>query len=417
MPQFDVVENGVWLARTDLAWPEAKLVVEYEGEYHFDGLRLDSIHDIYDESPVHILKEVIVAAETEAAKLGRPVHVIAETHDSLPRQSGMQIAPEQAGFLTLMTKIIRVRHAVEVGTFTGYSSLAIARGLAEGGTLLCCDVSEEWTAIAQRYWKRAGVDDRIQLKIAPAIETLRGLPQEVYLDLAFIDADKTGYRGYYEACLKLLRAGGLIAVDNTLWSGRVADPGVGDEDTVALRAFNVAVARDERHCRGESLDVQRIEQGTRRADHLRQRAAVRRDHGNAGGHRFERRNAKALVEGWHHQGPCARVQALPVRLGYISDVIDVPDERRLLGGDDRRGGLLHEAARLLVCLEELFHLATQDVVAGAALGDVVCPLSRVINVQRGQEDRALVHRRNLRVAEQRWSLTNSAACGSARARP
>ncbi|MQA26828.1 MAG: SAM-dependent methyltransferase [Micromonosporaceae bacterium] len=190
------------------------------------------------------LHEYVLAHSTPVDEVARDL--IAETHSNLPKQSGMQIAPEQAAFLTLMTRTIGVRHAVEVGTFTGYSSLAIARGLADGGTLVCCDVSQEWTAIAQRYWKRAGVDHRIQLKLAPAIETLRALPREACLDMAFIDADKEGYVGYWEELVPRMRQGGVIFVDNVLWSGRVTDASVDDANTVAIRAFNDHAAADDR---------------------------------------------------------------------------------------------------------------------------------------------------------------------------
>jgi caffeoyl-CoA O-methyltransferase len=158
----------------------------------------------------------------------------------------MQVAPEQGAFLTLIARAIGAREAVEVGTFTGYSSLAIARGLAEGGRLLCCDVSAEWTAIARRAWERAGVADRIELRIAPAAETLRALPETPRFDLAFIDADKTNYATYYEEILKRTRPGGLILVDNVLWSGAVIDASVQDENTRAIRAFNDRVAADAR---------------------------------------------------------------------------------------------------------------------------------------------------------------------------
>jgi caffeoyl-CoA O-methyltransferase len=158
----------------------------------------------------------------------------------------MQVAPEQGAFLTLITRLIGAREAVEVGTFTGYSSLAIARGLAPGGRLLCCDVSAEWTAIAQRAWQRAGVADRIELRIAPALDTLRALPETPRFDLAFIDADKTNYAAYYEQILKRTRPGGLILVDNVLWSGAVIDASVQDENTRAIRAFNDRVAADAR---------------------------------------------------------------------------------------------------------------------------------------------------------------------------
>jgi caffeoyl-CoA O-methyltransferase len=158
----------------------------------------------------------------------------------------MQVAPEQGAFLTLIARLIGAREAVEVGTFTGYSSLAIARGLAPGGRLLCCDVSTEWTAIAKRAWERAGVADRIELRIAPALDTLRALPEAPRFDLGFIDADKTNYASYYEEILKRTRPGGLILVDNVLWSGAVVDASVQDENTRAIRAFNDRVAADAR---------------------------------------------------------------------------------------------------------------------------------------------------------------------------
>jgi caffeoyl-CoA O-methyltransferase len=158
----------------------------------------------------------------------------------------MQISPEQGTFMTLITRLIGARQAVEVGTFTGYSALSIARGLPADGHLLCCDVSEEWTAIGKRAWASAGVDDKIELRIAPAADTLRALPDEEYVDLAFIDADKPAYPVYYEELLRRLRPNGLIMVDNTLWGGAIVDESVDDESTVALRAFNDMVAADDR---------------------------------------------------------------------------------------------------------------------------------------------------------------------------
>lgn len=158
----------------------------------------------------------------------------------------MQIAPEQGAFMTLLVRALGVRSAVEVGTFTGYSALAIARGLPPGGQLLCCDVSEEWTAIARRFWEKADVAERIELRIAPAAETLRALPEQELFDLAFIDADKGGYPVYVEEILKRLRPNGVILVDNVLWMGRVVDPEATDEHTEAIRAFNAKVARDPR---------------------------------------------------------------------------------------------------------------------------------------------------------------------------
>lgn len=171
--------------------------------------------------------------------------LIAETK-ALGGISLMQIAPEQGAFLTLITRLLGARRAIEVGTFTGYSSLCIARGLPRDGQLLCCDVSEEWTSIAKRFWERAGVADRIELRIGPAARTLRSLPKDPVLDLAFIDADKGGYADYYEEILERLRPGGLILVDNVLWMGKVVDPTDADEATEHIRRFNEQVAEDER---------------------------------------------------------------------------------------------------------------------------------------------------------------------------
>ena len=154
----------------------------------------------------------------------------------------MQVAPEQGAFLTVFARLLGTRRAIEVGTFTGYSAICLARGLPDDGELLCCDVSEEWAAIARRHWEKAGVADRIDLRIAPAADTLRGLTDDGTWDLVFIDADKGGYAAYYEEALRLLRPGGAILVDNVLWSGRVVDPNVNDEQTEAIRAFNAMVA-------------------------------------------------------------------------------------------------------------------------------------------------------------------------------
>jgi caffeoyl-CoA O-methyltransferase len=160
--------------------------------------------------------------------------------------AAMQVAPEQGAFLTVLVGLLGVRRAVEVGTFTGYSSLCIARGLAAGGHLLCCDVSEEWTSLARRAWADAGVDDRIELRIAPALDTLRTLPADPVLDLAFIDADKPNYVAYYEELVPRLRPNGVLLVDNVLWGGAVVDPGADDENTEAIRAFNDHAAADDR---------------------------------------------------------------------------------------------------------------------------------------------------------------------------
>lgn len=187
--------------------------------------------------------EYLVAHGTPPDALQR--ELIEETQ-RLGGISLMQIAPEQGAFMTLLTRAIGARRAVEVGTFTGYSAICIARGLPEDGHLLCCDVSEEWTRVARRYFEKAGLAERIELRIGPGAETLASLPVDDPLDLAFIDADKPGYPVYYEEILKRLRPGGLVLVDNVLWMGRVADPGVDDEQTRAIRSFNDFVAADDR---------------------------------------------------------------------------------------------------------------------------------------------------------------------------
>lgn len=160
--------------------------------------------------------------------------------------SMMQISPEQGAFLTILTRALGVRRAVEVGTFTGYSALCITRGLADNGSLLCCDVSEEWTNVGRKHWAEAGVTDKITLEIRPAVETLRALPRDEVFDLAFIDADKPGYPAYYEEILLRTRPNGVILVDNVLWSGNVAKREMDDENTNAIRAFNDLVASDAR---------------------------------------------------------------------------------------------------------------------------------------------------------------------------
>lgn len=164
-------------------------------------------------------------------------------------EAAMQISPEQGGFMALLVKLMGARQCLEVGTFTGYSALTVAAALPEGGRLVCCDVSEEWTAVGRRYWERAGVADRIDLRIAPALETLDCLLADGAagsFDFAFIDADKENYDGYYERCLRLVRPGGAIAVDNVLWSGKVADPEDDSETTRAIRALNEKIAGDDR---------------------------------------------------------------------------------------------------------------------------------------------------------------------------
>ncbi len=156
----------------------------------------------------------------------------------------MQIGPEQAALMQILVRAIGARRCIEIGTFTGYSALAVALALPPGGRIVCCDVSEEWTAIARKYWALASVSKKIQLKLAPALETLKKLKGP--FDFVFIDADKTNYQHYFERCLKLVRRGGLIAIDNTLWHGRVIDRRERSADTLAIRAFNTKLHRDRR---------------------------------------------------------------------------------------------------------------------------------------------------------------------------
>lgn len=170
--------------------------------------------------------------------------LIDETRSTLPDHAGMQVGPAQAAFLTFLTRILGVRQAVEVGTFTGYSALSIARGLPEDGRLICCDISEEFTGIARRYWQRAGVADRIELRLGPAIPTLQAMPAEPHIDLAFIDALKTEYEDYWAELVPRMRPGGLIVVDNVLFHAGVLAP-ESDFDK-AIVAFNEVVLADSR---------------------------------------------------------------------------------------------------------------------------------------------------------------------------
>jgi caffeoyl-CoA O-methyltransferase len=160
--------------------------------------------------------------------------------------AGMQISPEQGAFLTVFTRLIGARRAIEIGTFTGYSALCIARGLPNEGRLVCCDVSAEWTAIGRKAWESAGVADRIDLRIAPALDTLAALPGDATFDLAFIDADKPNYPNYFDALLPCMPSNAAILVDNVLWDGNVVRDDVTDDNTRAIRAFNDKVARDDR---------------------------------------------------------------------------------------------------------------------------------------------------------------------------
>ncbi|WP_232246571.1 DUF2218 domain-containing protein [Kitasatospora mediocidica] len=200
------------------------------------GEDLDLVHPLLDDylltqctPPDDLLQELIV-----------------ETREVTGRAAGMQVSRDEGAFLTMLVQLVGARNAVEVGVFTGYSSLCIARGLAEGGRLLACDVNDEWAAIARSYWERAGVADRIDLKIGPAIDTLRALPVEPVIDIAFIDADKTGYAAYYEEIVQRLRPGGLVVLDNVFLGGRVLDPACQGVDHVAMRRLNDLIVADDR---------------------------------------------------------------------------------------------------------------------------------------------------------------------------
>ena len=189
------------------------------------------------------LHEYLVAHSSPPDALLRDL--IAETAERFPDRVIFQIGPEQGTFMTMLASLMGARQVVEVGTFTGYSSLCLARGLADGGKLLCCDVNAEWTTLARAYWQKAGLADRIELRLGPALGTLRALPTDRWIDLAFIDADKQGYPGYWAELVPRMRPGGVILVDNTLLHGRIfaAAP---DPDAQAIKDFNEQVLRDDR---------------------------------------------------------------------------------------------------------------------------------------------------------------------------
>jgi caffeoyl-CoA O-methyltransferase len=168
------------------------------------------------------------------------------TREAAGTAAGMQTSADEGAFLTMLTRMVDARYAVEVGVFTGYSSICIARGLAADGRLLACDISDEWTSIARRYWQRAGVADRIDLRIGPAIETLRALPAGPRIDIAFIDADKSSYPAYYEEIASRLRSGGLVVLDNVFLGGRVLDPACQEEHHQEMRRLNDLITADKR---------------------------------------------------------------------------------------------------------------------------------------------------------------------------
>ena len=191
---------------------------------------------VYDYMLEHSLRE------SEACRLLR--------EETAPMKMGMmQVSPEQGQFMAFLVRLTETRRALEIGTFTGYSALCVAQALPSDGRLVCCDVSEEWTSVGQRYWQSAGVSDKIDLKIGPATETLQALREdgeEGRYDFAFIDADKENYLVYYENVLSLLRTGGVLLIDNVLWGGGVANPGKNDDDTNAIRTLNQHLHGDDR---------------------------------------------------------------------------------------------------------------------------------------------------------------------------
>ncbi len=192
--------------------------------------------DLYHYLQTHSLREpdILKALRRETAAMPMAV---------------MQIAPEQGQFMAMLVKLLNAKRIIEVGVFTGYSTLSMALALPEDGRLIACDINEEWTSVAQRYWHKAGVAEKIDLHLAPALDTLQTLSRQGgqrRFDMAFIDADKGNYSAYYDAILPLLRSGGLMVIDNVLWSGAVADPIIQDDDTRALREFNRKVHNDQR---------------------------------------------------------------------------------------------------------------------------------------------------------------------------
>jgi len=197
---------------------------------------LDLSDNVYEYLLDHSLREPSLLAELRR-----------ETSEL--EMSIMQISPEQGQFMALLAKLIGVKRAIEVGVFTGYSSLSLAMAMPADGELIVCDMNEEWTSMARRYWEKAGVADKVKLKIAPALKTLKALladGQAGKFDFAFIDADKTNYKNYYECCLELIRPGGVIAIDNVLWGGAVADMSDDSEDTRAIRELNDHIHQDDR---------------------------------------------------------------------------------------------------------------------------------------------------------------------------
>ena len=210
------------------------------------GVRGNPMHNFVRPTPLtDRLYEYVLSVGLREPEVFRELR---EETGRLP-EGEWQIAPEQGPLLALLVQLMGAKRCLEVGTFTGYSAMWVASVLPAGGTILCCDVNETYAALARKYWAKAGLADRIELRLAPALDTLKALlaaGQAGTFDYAFIDADKANYDGYYERCLELLRPGGLIAIDNTLWDGKVADPAVTDADTAAIRALNAKLHGDAR---------------------------------------------------------------------------------------------------------------------------------------------------------------------------
>lgn len=191
------------------------------------------------------LYEYLLAVSIRESRLLRRLR----EETSALEMANMQISPEQGQFMGLLVELMQARDIIEIGTFTGYSALCMALAMPDEGRLICCDISDEWTAIARRYWQEAGIEERIRLHLAPAETTLQHLisqGEDGRFDMVFIDADKENYLVYYELCLRLLRPGGLLLADNTLWSGTVANPGDSSASTQAIRQFNETLCQDDR---------------------------------------------------------------------------------------------------------------------------------------------------------------------------
>jgi len=228
----------MWMSGAGDAPPDACIIAAFPTRRKFQKMSLRSL-----------LPEAVQEYVHNVATRETPLQKRLREETSKLSGAGMQIGADQGAFLSLLVQLTGARQAIEIGTFTGYSALAVATALPADGKLICCDISDEWTQVARRYWHEAGVAGRIDLRLAPAVETLRDLLRDSgpgSFDFAFIDADKTGYDGYYEACLTLLRPGGLMAIDNTLWNGAVAYLAKTDPDTAALRALNLKVRDDPR---------------------------------------------------------------------------------------------------------------------------------------------------------------------------